>query len=106
MQTTTKNIALNVLFLVARKTKKNRVSILENFEDQETEFRVKIVNFHLTGAKNNLISTKMMTYLRVLNEVQFDCCLNVCKAPSLLIFESPNSYKRAMNSFVKVYPSG
>ena len=39
-----------------------------------------------------------MQYLRELKEVQFDCCLKVCNAPSPLILLSPNSCKtKAIN---------
>ena len=50
----------------------------------------------MTVKKNNnvqFVSTERITYLKELNEIQLDCCLKVCKAPSLLILESPNSFK-------------
>ena len=45
-----------------------------------------------------VITKAEMQYLRELKEVQFDCCLKVCNAPSPLILLSPNSCKtKAIN---------
>ena len=53
-------------------------------------------SLHTLIKKNNTFfcNNRKIRNLKELNEIQLDHCLNVCKAPSLLILESPNSLKR------------